>query len=119
MVFHDCCGLWSVASSRPIPLVVVPLLAAFLDAPAKAEASDGATTGAAADGFEVREAVRTRSFWMIAIAEVMFATAAIGLRVHVVPLLTGVGYAPTVAASLFSAMFVFSAVGTFVAGPLA
>jgi len=119
VVLHYGFRMGFVANALPIALVVVPLLAAFLDAPADAEASDGATTGAAADGLEVREAVRTRSFWMIAIAEVMFATAAIGMRVHLVPLLTGVGYAPTVAASLFSAMFVFSAVGTFLAGPLA
>jgi len=118
VVLHYGFRMGFVANALPIALVVVPLLAAFLDAPAEAEAS-GRGDGAAADGFEVREAVRTRSFWMIAIAEVTFATAAIGMRVHIVPLLTGVGYAPTVAASLFSAMFVFSAVGTFLAGPLA
>ena len=76
-------------------------------------------SGAALPGLEVREALRSRSFWMIAIAELLFATAAVGIRVHLVPYLTGMGYTPTLAAEIFAAMFVFSAIGSFAIGPFA
>ena len=56
---------------------------------------------------------------MIAIAEVLFATAGVGIRVHLVPYLTGIGYTPTAAAGLFATMFVFSAIGSFAVGSLA
>ena len=65
------------------------------------------------------EAVRSRSFWIIALVEVFFATAGVGLRVHLVPFLTGVGYSPTLAAEVLGAMFALSAIGTFAIGPLA
>jgi MFS family permease len=56
---------------------------------------------------------------MIAIAEVLFATSNVGIRVHLIPYLTGLGYAPTIAAGLFAAMFVFSAIGSFAIGSFA
>lgn len=106
-----------VAMALPILMVVIPLMLIFLHvAP-----SSAGTRVAAQDlpGLEVREALRSRSFWMIAIAEVLFATAGVGIRVHLVPFLTGIGYTPTHAAQIFGAMFMFSAAGSFLAGPLA
>ena len=80
----------------------------------------GGAAGAVLPGLEVSEALRSRSFWLIyAIAEVFFATAGVGLRVHLVPFLTGVGYSPTLAAEILGAMFVFSAIGSFAIGALA
>ncbi|HZC46916.1 MAG TPA: MFS transporter [Candidatus Acidoferrum sp.] len=110
------------AMAIPIVLIVIPLLAAFVSTRPDAEVGDPALTGAsdlAVPGFDVRDAIRTRSFWMIAIAEVLFATAGVGLRVHLVPYLTGIGYTPTAAAEIFGAMFVFSAIGSFAIGPFA
>jgi MFS family permease len=110
------------AMGVPIALLVIPLLAAFVRTrpDAHADVSELATAGAAAvPGLELREALRSRSFWLIAIAQVLFATAGVGVQVHLVPYLTGIGYAPTVAAGLFAAMFVFSAIGSFVIGSMA
>ncbi len=108
------------AMAVPIALIVVPLLAMFLGAHKRGEASGAsALPEHVLDGLEVREALVSRSFWMIAIAEVLFATAAVGIRVHLVPYLTGLGYTPTVAAEIFGAMFIFSAIGAFAVGPLA
>src|SRR5215469_6734824 len=112
-----------VAMALPIAFVVIPLLATFMHRrPAAGRAAEGAAGGSIKDvipGFEVREALRTRSFWLIASAELLFATAGVGLRVHLIPYLTGIGYTPSAAAEIFGAMFVFSAIGTFSVGSFA
>jgi MFS family permease len=110
-----------VAMAIPILFVVTPLLALFIRKPPEGEKTRGVsdTMGTALPGFEVTEAVRTRSFWMIAIVEVFFATAGVGLRVHLVPFLMGIGYSPTSAAEVLGAMFALSAIGTFAIGSLA
>jgi MFS family permease len=108
------------AMAVPIVLVLIPLIMIFLDVPLASEARiAGQVTLDVLPGLEVREAIRGRSFWMIAVAEVFAACAGVGLRVHLIPYLTGIGYTPTLAARLFGAMFLFSAVGTFLAGRLA
>jgi hypothetical protein len=110
-----------MAMAIPILLVVVPLLALFMRKPPEGGKTGGVgdTIATALPGLEVSEAVRSRSFWMIALVEVFFATAGVGLRVHLVPFLTGVGYSPTLAAEVLGAMFALSAIGTFAIGPLA
>jgi MFS family permease len=106
-----------VAMALPILLVVIPLMLIFLHV---AQSTAIARAGAEdLPGLEVREALRSRSFWMIAIAEILFAGAGVGIRVHLVPYLTGIGYTPTHAAQIFGAMFLFSAAGSFLAGRLA
>ena len=108
------------AMAIPILLIVIPLLAMFMRTP-PAEKKTRIAGGAAAavPGLEVGEALRSRSFWLIAIAEVFFATAGVGLRVHLVPFLTGIGYSPTLAAEILGTMFVFSAIGSFTMGAFA
>ena len=107
------------AMAVPIVLVVIPLMMLFLNAvPARASGA-ARVVPEVLPGLEVSEAFRSRSFWMIAIAEVLFATAGVGLRVHLIPYLTGIGYAPTLAAQIFGAMFLFSAAGSFLAGRIA
>jgi MFS family permease len=109
-------GYFSMA--LPILFVVIPLLAIFMRSAALGETTESGESEAELPGLEVRDALRSRSFWMIAIAEVLFAIAGVGLRVHLVPLLTGVGYSPTFAAEILGAMFVFNAIGTFAIGPI-
>jgi MFS family permease len=111
-----------VAMALPIVFVVIPLLAIFMRTRPSAESNNRETRAAveaSIPGFEVREAFRTRSFWLIAIAELLFATAGVGLRVHLIPYLTSIGYTPTAAAEIFGAMFLFSAIGTFGVGSFA
>lgn len=109
------------AMAIPILLLVIPLLLLFMRTPREKEKTlvAGDATELALPGLEVSEALRSRSFWMIAIAEVFFATAGVGLRVHLVPFLTGIGYSPTLAAEILGAMFVFSAIGSFAMGAFA
>ncbi|HKN00855.1 MAG TPA: MFS transporter [Candidatus Binataceae bacterium] len=110
-----------LAMAIPIVIVVIPLLVMFLKTwPEREEAGSLAKESRMTlPGLEVRQALMSRSFWMIAIAEVLFATAGVGIRVHLVPYLTGIGYAPPRAAEIFGAMFVFSAIGSFAIGPFA
>jgi MFS family permease len=110
-----------LAMAIPIVLVVIPLLALFMRTAPEAVETRAAPGAAEAElpGLEVSEALVSRSFWMIAIAEVFFATAGVGLRVHLVPFLTGIGYSPTLAAEILSAMFIFSAIGSSTVGALA
>ena len=107
------------AMAVPIVLIVIPMLAAFVRTRPDAHAHEAAARALEVPGLELSEALRSRSFWLIAIAEVLFATAGVGVRIHLVPFLTGIGYSPTVAAGLFAAMFIFSAIGTFVIGHMA
>lgn len=110
-----------IAMAVPIFLIVVPLLAVFVRTPPDAalQAKHLSASETLVAGLEVSEAIRSRSFWLIAIAEVLFATAGTGVRIHLIPYLTGIGYAPTIAAGLFAAMFVFSAIGSFAFGSFA
>jgi len=107
-----------IVMAMPILFLVVPLLAMFIPTSTEKQKREAeqAPTEESLFGLEVSEALRSRSFWMIAIAEVLFVTAGVGLRVHLVPFLTGLGYSPTRAAEVLSATFVFSAIGTFVIG---
>jgi MFS family permease len=107
-----------IAMAIPILFLVIPLLAMFIPTSTEKQKTEAerVPTEESLFGLEVSEALRARSFWMIAIAEVLFATARVGLRVHLVPFLTGLGYSPTRAAEVLSATFVFSAIGTFAIG---
>lgn len=120
MILHYGFRAGYLAMAVAIIVVVIPLLALFLPARAARE-ERGAVQEAAADlrGLEVREALKSRSFWMIAIAEVFFATGGVGIRVHLVAYLTGMGYGPTLAAEILGAMFMISAIGSFTIGRLA
>ena len=111
-----------LAMAVPIAVIVISLIIAFVRARSDGQVSSGVspTTGElAVPGLELREAFRSWSFWMIAIAVLLFAAADVGIRVHLIPYLTGIGYTPTSAAGLFAAMFVFSAIGSFAVGYLA
>jgi MFS family permease len=118
LVLHFGFRVGFFAMGMPIVLIVIPLLTAFLRTRPDSFPSRNAAESTL-PGLEVGEALKTRSFWMIAIAEVLFATAAVGLRVHLVPYLSGIGYTPTVAAEIFGAMFIFGAIGSLSIGPFA
>ena len=111
-----------LAMAVPIAVIAIPLIIAFVRTRSDEQVSSGVSPTAgelAVPGLELREAFRSWSFWMIAIAVFLFAAADVGIRVHLIPYLTGIGYTPTSAAGLFAAMFVFSAIGSFGVGYLA
>ncbi len=70
-------------------------------------------------GYEVRPALHTRSFWMIALANFCFAFAATGTAIHMVTHLEHVGYSAANAALAMSLVFGFAAIGKVIMGFMA
>ena len=70
--------------------------------PPQAEGVSVAQASDALPGFELREAFRCRSFWMIAAAQFFFAAIAAGTGLHLIKYLTEVGYTASFAASMMS-----------------
>jgi len=115
-----------LAMGLPIAVIVIPALVARLRIrpPATAQLAAAAAAGTAPPvfvlpGLDLREALRSRSFWMIAVAQLMFATAWVGVGAHFIPYIIGLGYTPAAAAGIVSVSFVLSAGGTFIVGLLA
>ncbi|HKV55604.1 MAG TPA: MFS transporter, partial [Candidatus Binataceae bacterium] len=71
------------------------------------------------EGFETGEALRTRSFWMIVLANFCFAFTAAGSAIHMVAYLEGIGYKAAIAAFAMSLIFGFAAAGKVIMGFLA
>lgn len=115
-----------VAMALPVAAIVVPALVVYLTTrpPALEELPGAVVPGATAapispPGLKVREALGARSFWLIAAAQLLLATAWVGLGAHLIPYLIGSGRTPTTAAEIISLAFVFSAAGNFIVGALA
>jgi MFS family permease len=70
-------------------------------------------------GLGVAEALRARSFWMIAAAQFCFAFAVTGGSLHTIPFLIVIGYSPSRAALVFSLTMGLAAVGKIMMGFLA
>ena len=70
-------------------------------------------------GVELSEAFRTRSFWLIGIAEFFYACAIGGILIHVVVYLIAAGYTAGLAASSLSMIYVMSTLGKLSMGPSA
>jgi len=108
------------ALGAPMIVVAIPLIAlAVRTRPASATAMTVPRAADALEGFETAEAVRTRSFWMIALANFCFGFAAAGAVVHLIAYLEGVGYKPASAALAMSLFFGFAAIGKVIMGLLA
>lgn len=70
-------------------------------------------------GLDVGPALRTRSFWMVALANFCFGFTAAGLLIHFITYLIGVGYRPSSAAFVMSMLLACSLRGKIVMGLLA
>jgi MFS family permease len=114
---------WRVAYiilGLPMILIVVPLVALIVRSrPPGAAAMTVAQGAELLEGFETAEALRTRSFWMIVLANFCFAITATGSAIHMVAYLEGIGYKTTAAALVMSLIFAFAAIGKVVMGYLA
>ncbi len=80
------------ALSIPALVLVLPLLAIVVRTrPAGAAKQKAGEPGQALPGYEVGEAIRTRVFWMLAVAQLTWGLSA-GAVIHIVAYLTGIGY---------------------------
>jgi MFS family permease len=109
-----------VALAIPMFVIVVPLIILVVRTrPPQAEGVSVAQASDALPGFELREAFRARSFWMISAAQFFFAAIAAGTGLHLITYLTEVGYTASFAAGMMSLLYVFAAVGKLGMGLLA
>lgn len=66
--------------------------------------------------FTFKEAIRTRTFWMIALAYCIFAMVSGGFALHVIPFLTDIGMSQLTASGLASMMVFFMIPSRFFSG---
>ena len=109
-----------VALAVPMFVIVIPLIILVVRTrPRQAEGVSVAQASDALPGFELREAFRCRSFWLISASQFFFAAIAAGTGLHLITYLTESGYTATFAASMMSLIYVFAAFGKLGMGLLA
>jgi MFS family permease len=100
-------------------LIVVPLLLIFVRTrPAGAAAQSIAERAAALPGYEVREALHTRAFWMLVVAQLCYGLAVGGTFHHLVAYLEGLSYSMHSATLVVSLVLGMAAVGKAAMGAL-
>lgn len=115
-------GSWRVGYGLlaiPMLVIVIPMILLVIRTrpdDAAAQNISVADAAAALPGFELSEAVRTRSFWMLCIAQFLYATLAAGVGLHFIPYMIGLGYKAEFAASLLSVVFLFTTAGKLILG---
>jgi MFS family permease len=96
-----------MALALPILLITIPLAVLVvrirpsnvIDASSRTEpAREGRVSALEREGFNLAEAVRPRSFWLIGVAAFMFSFTVYGILTQLVVYLTGAGYRPVAAA---------------------
>ena len=109
-----------VALAIPMFVVVIPLIILVVRTrPPQAEGVSVAQASDALPGFELREAFRCRSFWLISAAQFFFAAIAAGSGLHLITYLTELGYTPKFSAGMMSLVLVFAAFGKLGMGLIA
>jgi OFA family oxalate/formate antiporter-like MFS transporter len=106
-------GLPMIAVAVPLILIVVR------SRPPASVTESGSRVAVTLTGFDTGPALRTRSFWMIVIANFCFAFSATGTAIHMVAHLENVGFTSANAALLMSLIFGLAAVGKVLLGLLA
>ena len=103
----------------PALLLVIPLLLFVVRTrPANTSAQSVASQAPALPGYEVGEALRTRAFWMLAVAEMSFGLAAGGTFHHLVAFLEGLHYSLRAATLVVSIVLGMAALGKVAMGAL-
>ena len=113
------------ALGLPILVIVVPI-ALLLVRPANSgdDGMPAATADSAASvpvqlpGFELSQARKTRSFWLICAVQILVGST-LGMGPHYVAYLTGAGYSANFAATAVSMFLVVTTVGALLGGPFA
>jgi MFS family permease len=110
-------GYFTVAV--PALLIVVPLLLIFVRTrPAGAASQTIAERADALPGYEVREALRTRAFWTLVVAQLSYGLAVGGTFHHLVAYLEGLSYSLHSATLVVSIVLGMAAVGKAAMGAL-
>jgi MFS family permease len=103
----------------PAALIVLPLIAIVVRTrPAVADSRTVVEQAATVTGYEVGEALHTRAFWMLAIAQLCYGLAVGGTFHHLVAYLEGIGYGVRGATIVVSIVLGLAAVGKAAMGAL-
>jgi MFS family permease len=106
-----------LALGLPMAIVVVPLVALVVRSrPPGTTPMTVAQSAELLEGFETSEALHTRSFWMIVLANFFFAFTATGSLIHMAAYLEGLAYTASAAALVVSLIFAFAALGKVIMG---
>ena len=114
-----------VAIALPILLIVIPIAALIIKtrpaghAPGSEAARAAQLLASELEGFTIAEAVRARSFWLVAAAGFLFAFTVYGILTQLVVYLIGVGYRPATAAIVLSLILGLNGMGKVVSGHVA
>jgi len=105
----------------PMAVVSIPLLLLTIQTrPASSgEPEQRLTVKESSDrlaGFDVPEALRSVSFWMLVAATFLFWFGVNPTETHLIPYLIGLGYRPTIAATIFGLLFPSVLVGKLAMG---
>jgi len=115
-------GSWRVGYvtlAIPMIVIVIPLVLMVIKTRPDDTPGEPISVAARADalpGFELSEAIHTRSFWMLCAAQFLYATLAAGVGLHFIPYMIGQGYRETFAAGMLSVVFLFTTAGKLVMG---
>jgi MFS family permease len=110
--------------AAPILLLVVPLVLIVVRTEAGSQSAGSNKGGAlqqpaAVEGLEIREAIHGRSFWLIVIGNIFYATVAGAVAIHMIPLLTNRGWTTQKAALWVSVTMTLGVSGKLVLGKVA
>ena len=109
-----------IALGIPMLAIVIPLVLLTVHSRPPGEAKLSVSqAGDVLEGFETAAAIRTRSFWLIALAQFCFILCGTGAVLHLVAYLIDLGYQSRNAALAVSAAFGFSSLGKILMGLLA
>jgi MFS family permease len=105
---------WSAAYfalSIPVFVLVVPFLAIVVRGrPAGTAKQEGGESGQVMSGYEIGDAIRTRVFWLLIVAQLFWGLSA-GAVIHFVAYLTGIGYTLQFATTAFATLAGLAAIG--------
>jgi MFS family permease len=101
--------------AAPVFVIVAPMVWMLV----RTRPADAPRTSVCLPGLEVGPALRTRSFWMVALANLCFGFTSAGLLIHFIAYLIGVGYRPSSAALVMRMLLACSMCGKIAMGLLA
>ncbi len=109
-----------IGLALPVVVILVPmLLSTVQNRPAESDKRRVTTSNSDVEGFETGEAVRTRTFWMIVVAQFCFSLSVSGIVVHLVAYLIDLGYTAATAALIMGSIFGLNAAGKIFLGHFA
>ncbi len=103
--------------AAPMLVVVIPMVLLFVRSkPTERVFGEAHDASGAVPGFEVAEALTTRSFWMIQVTQVCFAFVVTASIVHLIPYFRTLAFRPQSAAAVLSLSFGVATLGKLLMG---